>query len=92
MKLLYELQDVIKERKTDPTDGSYTSQLFELGIDEILKKIGEESVEVILAAKGQGDRRLISESADLIYHLIVLLVETGVILEDIEQELQRRRS
>ncbi|HAJ06638.1 MAG TPA: phosphoribosyl-ATP diphosphatase [Chloroflexi bacterium] len=92
MKLLYELQEVVQEVKSYPKDGSYTSSLFTIGEDEILKKIGEESVEVILAAKSQGSERLVAESADLLYHLIVLLVEKGLTLQDVEQELKRRRN
>ena len=92
MKLLYELQEVVQEVKSYPKDGSYTSSLFTIGEDEILKKIGEEAVEVILAAKSQGNERLVAESADLLYHLIVLLVEKGLTLQDVEQELKRRRS
>ena len=92
MKLLYELQEVVQEVKSYTKDGSYTSSLFTIGEDEILKKIGEESVEVILAAKSQGSERLVAESADLLYHLIVLLVEKGLTLQDVEQELKRRRN
>ena len=92
MKLLYELQEVVQEVKSYPKDGSYTSSLFTIGEDEILKKIGEEAVEVILAAKSQGSERLVAESADLLYHLIVLLVEKGLTLQDVEQELKRRRN
>ena len=92
MKFLYELQEVVQEIKSYPKDGSYTSSLFTIGEDEILKKIGEESVEVILAAKSQGSERLVAESADLLYHLIVLLVEKGLTLQDVEQELKRRRN
>ena len=69
-----DLETTLLDRKNNPATNSYTSQLLAAGEDEIVKKIGEEAVEVILAAKGQGDWRVIEESADLIYHLLVLLV------------------
>ena len=69
---------------------SYTAQLFDAGEDEIVKKIGEEAVEVILAAKGQGDERVISEVADLLYHTLVLLAARGLTLEQVEAELEKR--
>ncbi len=70
---------------------SYTARLLAAGEDEIVKKVGEEAVEVILAAKGQGDARLIEESADLVYHLLVLLLSRGLSWADVEAELDRRR-
>jgi phosphoribosyl-ATP pyrophosphohydrolase len=70
--------------------GSYTARLFEAGEDEIVKKVGEEAVEVILAAKGQGDVRLVSELADLYYHTLVLLAYRDLSLADVEAELTRR--
>lgn len=90
MSFLYELQKVIQDRKANPQPGSYTASLFAAGEDEIVKKVGEEAVEVILAAKGQGDERLISEVADLLYHALVLLAQRGLTLERVEAELQRR--
>ncbi len=80
---------VLQERKTNPTPGSYTASLL-ADSDEIVKKIGEEAVEVILAAKGQGDQRIIEESADLIYHVLVLLVAHNLTWDDIRQELKSR--
>ena len=80
----------ITDRKANPKQGSYTNSLFDAGEDEILKKIGEESVEVILAAKAQGDERLVSEMADLTYHCLVLLALRGLTPDDIAVELQRR--
>ena len=74
-----------------PAAGSYTAELLHAGEDEILKKVGEEAMEVILAAKGQGDARVISEVADLFYHLLVLLAARGLTLADVEAELVRRR-
>ena len=90
MSFLYELQTIIQNRKADPRPGSYTASLFAAGEDEIVKKVGEEAVEVILAAKGQGDERVISEVADLLYHMMVLLSQRGLTLEQVEAELQRR--
>jgi phosphoribosyl-ATP pyrophosphohydrolase/phosphoribosyl-AMP cyclohydrolase len=72
-------------------ENSYTSYLFSKGLDKILKKIGEESAEVIIAAKNREKKELIYETADLIYHLLVLLVEQGVELSDIFAELRSRR-
>ena len=80
----------IQARKADMPEDSYTAFLFRSGENEILKKIGEESVEVIIAAKGEGDDRVIYESADLIYHLLVLLAARGLTWEQIEAELARR--
>ncbi len=90
MSFLHTLSQTIQDRKTNPKQGSYTNQLFNAGEDEIVKKVGEEAVEVILAVKGQGNERVISESADLIYHLLVLLAHKGLTLEDVERELERR--
>jgi len=91
-QLLDRLYDLVKEReKTRPAD-SYTSYLFNQGLDKILKKLGEESTETIVAAKNNEDERLISEVADLVYHLIVLLVARGITLDQIRAELGRRRT
>jgi phosphoribosyl-ATP pyrophosphohydrolase len=85
-----QLFTLILDRRDHPREGSYTNHLLEAGLDEMLKKIGEESVEVILAAKGQGDERLISELADLTYHCLVLLAASGLSPMDIQHELERR--
>lgn len=85
-----QLYEVICERRDHPVDTSYTARLLAAGEDEIVKKIGEEAVEIILAAKGQGDRRLVEEIADLTYHLLVLLAARGLSPEDIYEELERR--
>jgi len=89
--ILQELERVIQERRRNPSPGSYTTQLFELGIDEIAKKVGEESVEVIVAALGQSDERLVSEIADLMYHSLVLLAARDVPFDRVEAELEKRR-
>jgi phosphoribosyl-ATP pyrophosphohydrolase len=81
---------VITDRKKNPKEGSYTNRLLDEGQDEILKKIGEEAIEVILAASSQGDERLISEVADLTYHCLVLLASRGLSPADITTELDRR--
>ena len=81
----------ILDRQANPQPGSYTAHLLAAGEDEILKKVGEEAMEIILAAKGQGDERLISEVADLFYHLLVLLAARGLTLADVGEELARRR-
>ena len=89
--VLQTLFDTIIERQAHPRPDSYTARLLDAGEDEILKKVGEEAIEVILAAKGQGDQRLISEMADVFYHLLVLLAARGLTLDDVKAELVRRR-
>ena len=76
-----ELYQIICERRDNPTEKSYTARLMAEGEDEIVKKVGEEAVEVILAAKGQGDQRLVEEVADLTYHALVLLAYRRIPLE-----------
>jgi phosphoribosyl-ATP pyrophosphohydrolase len=88
--VLDELFDVILQRKANPTPGSYTAKLL-AGGDEILKKVGEEAIEVVLAGKGQTDTRLVEESADLVYHLLVLLASRNLTLDDVRAELAQRR-
>ncbi len=85
-----ELVTLLQTRKANPSDNSYTTSLLAAGEDEIVKKIGEEAVEIILAAKGQGDQRVVEESADLIYHLLVLLVSRDLTWDDIRAELKKR--
>ena len=88
------LMDLIDGRRTDPKEGSYTSYLFEKGLDKILKKVGEETTEVIVAAKSaeqNGDNaETVYEIADLAYHVMVLMDEAGITLEDIHRELASR--
>ena len=88
--MLNELFDIILDRQNHPQPGSYTNQLLDANEDVILQKVGEESVEVILAAKGQGKQRLVEEVSDLFYHTLVLLARQGLDLGDIEAELRRR--
>lgn len=88
--MLRELSEIIENRKESRPAGSYTVRLLEQGLDAILQKVGEEAVEVILAAKGQGDQRLIEETADLFYHTLVLLSASNLTLSDVEEELTKR--
>lgn len=87
---LDELFTIICDRRDHPSTQSYTARLITAGEDEIVKKVGEEAVEVILAAKGQGDQRLVEEIADLAYHVLVLLAFRGLSPQDIRAELARR--
>lgn len=90
-KFSYEgLMELIRGRKTNPQDGSYTTYLFNKGLDKILKKVGEESTEVIIAAKAEDKKETVYEIADLAYHIMVLMVETGISLDDIRDELASR--
>ncbi|MBQ7288499.1 MAG: bifunctional phosphoribosyl-AMP cyclohydrolase/phosphoribosyl-ATP diphosphatase HisIE [Clostridia bacterium] len=84
------LMHLIEGRKTDKKEGSYTTYLFEKGIDKILKKVGEESTEVIIAAKADDKNETIYEVSDLAYHIMVMMVEMGISLEDIHHELASR--
>ena len=84
------LIELIKGRKTEKKEGSYTTYLFEKGIDKILKKVGEESTEVIIAAKADDKKETIYEIADLAYHVMVLMIQMGISLEDIHRELASR--
>ena len=85
-----QLMELIKGRKDDQKEGSYTSYLFEKGLDKILKKVGEESTEVIIAAKAEDKKETVYEIADLAYHVMVLMTEAGISLEDIHRELASR--
>ncbi|PWM98459.1 bifunctional phosphoribosyl-AMP cyclohydrolase/phosphoribosyl-ATP diphosphatase HisIE [Massilioclostridium coli] len=84
------LYELIKGRKTDKKEGSYTTYLFEKGIDKILKKVGEECTEVVIAGKGADKEETIFEIADLTYHVMVLMVEMGISLNEIKDELAKR--
>ncbi|WP_346309941.1 bifunctional phosphoribosyl-AMP cyclohydrolase/phosphoribosyl-ATP diphosphatase HisIE [Pseudothermotoga sp.] len=89
-RFLQKLYRVVEDRKNNPKEGSYTASLFRAGLDQILKKFGEESIEVILAAKHQTKERLISELSDLIYHLTVLMCAQDVSWKEVADELKRR--
>ena len=88
--MIYQLFEIIENRKRQPREGSYTNTLLDSGEDRILQKLGEESVELIIAAANQGDERLIEEFSDLIYHGFVLLASRDIPLGRIEKELERR--
>lgn len=87
---LENLMKLIEGRKTEKKEGSYTTYLFEKGIDKILKKVGEENTEVIIAAKADDKKETIYEIADLTYHIMVLMIQMGISLEDIHRELASR--
>jgi len=87
LKTLYQ---VVEDRKANPQEGSYTCYLFEKGLDKILKKVGEECAETIIAAKNEDSSELVGEISDLLYHLTVMMVEKGIPLEDVMGELDRR--
>lgn len=89
--VLKELYLSITDRKNNPKEGSYTNYLFREGIDKILKKVGEESAEVIIASKNESKDEMIYEISDLVYHVIVLMINQGVAIEDIKKELVKRR-
>lgn len=84
------LMELIRGRKTNPQEGSYTTYLFQKGLDKILKKIGEESTEVIIAAKDNDPKETIYEISDLVYHVMVMMIQQGISLEDIRRELASR--
>ena len=84
------LMEMLKGRKRDKPEGSYTTYLFEKGIDKILKKVGEECTEVIIAGKADDKAETIYEIADLAYHVMVLMVQMGISIEDIHKELASR--
>lgn len=88
--LLLQLYEVIKNRKQMPKEGSYTNYLFEKGLDKILKKVGEEAAEVIIAAKNPDPKELVYESADLLYHLLVLLNQREIEFQMVIEELRGR--
>ena len=85
-----EMYEVILNRRENPQEGSYTCYLFEKGLDKILKKVGEESTEVIIAAKAEDKAETIYEISDLVYHVMVLMIQAGISLDDIKAELASR--
>lgn len=90
LKVLESVYDVIKERKEHPKDGSYTNDLFDKGIDNILKKLGEECMEIIIASKNSQQEQIKYEISDFLYHCMILMVEKGVTWEEIANELAQR--
>ena len=85
------LYEVVKERQSNPQEGSYTCYLFEKGLDKIVKKCGEECSEMIIAAKNQDNVELKNEISDLVYHVLVLMAERGLPLEEVQEVLEERR-
>ena len=89
-EVLYQLYDIISDRKINPKQGSYTNYLFEKGLDKILKKVGEETAETIIAAKNNDKNEVIYELSDLLYHISVLLSEKQITWDDVFEELKKR--
>jgi phosphoribosyl-ATP pyrophosphohydrolase len=89
-KVLQSLYETVVNRKNNPQEGSYTCYLLDKGIDKILKKVGEECSETIIAAKNNDNGETVYEIADLIYHLFVMMVNQGIPLEDVLKELDKR--
>lgn len=87
---LKNLYAVVEDRKADPQEGSYTCYLFDKGLDKILKKVGEECAETIIAAKNGVQEDTVGEISDLIYHLTVMMVQSGIPLEAVMAELDAR--
>jgi len=90
INFLSELQDLLKSRKKDKPEGSYTAKLFREGTNAIAQKLGEESVELIIESKEKNDRKFLDESADLLFHFILLLVDRGYDLSDVAEVLKKR--
>jgi len=90
MKFLIELQDIIDQRKIELPEGSYTTKLFQKGINKIAQKVGEEAVELIIESKDDNDELFLNEAADLMYHTMVLLSAKGYRIEDVEKILKER--
>lgn len=92
IEFLTELQDLVENRRQEMPEGSYTTKLFEEGINKIAQKVGEEAVELVIEAKDNNTDLFLNEAADLLYHLIVLLTEKGFRLEDVVDVLESRHS
>lgn len=92
VRFLAELERVIIDRKNNPVEGSYTSYLFEKGVDKIAKKVGEEATETVIASKNENKKEFVGECADLLYHLLTLCAKKGVSLAEICSELKERHS
>ncbi|AGB27953.1 phosphoribosyl-ATP pyrophosphohydrolase [Prevotella dentalis DSM 3688] len=92
MEFLSELQDFIDKRRKDMPEGSYTTSLFKKGVNKIAQKVGEEAVETIIEATNGSNEKLIYEASDMLYHLIVLLADKGLRIEDVARELAKRHN
>ena len=90
MDAFKDMYDVVMSRRAEPQEGSYTCYLFEKGLDKILKKCGEECTEMVIAAKNSDNEELVNEINDLLYHMIVLMAERGVTVEDVEKVMVER--
>ena len=90
--VLEDLYEIIKNRKNTGEEGSYTKYLFEKGTDKILKKVGEECTEVIIASKGNDKQEIVNEICDLAYHILVLMADQNIDIKEIENELIKRRN
>jgi phosphoribosyl-ATP pyrophosphohydrolase len=90
IEFLYDLERLLIQRKKDLPKGSYSTRLFKKGIDKIAQKLGEEAIETIIAAKNKKDSEVVNESADIIYHLLVLLVARDIPLDSVIQEMMLR--
>lgn len=90
LKVFEDVYAIIEDRKLHPKEGSYTTYLFDKGVDKILKKVGEENTEIVIAAKNPNPEEIKYEIADYLYHLMVLMVEKGVTWEQVTQELSQR--
>ena len=88
--MIYRLFEVIVDRKEHPSQGSYTNDLLASGQDKLLQKVGEECVELIIAAANQGEERMVEEFADLLYYSFVLLASRGITIAEVEEELRKR--
>jgi phosphoribosyl-ATP pyrophosphohydrolase/phosphoribosyl-AMP cyclohydrolase len=91
-EFLIELEELIYDRKEEMPDGSYTTSMFKKGIDKIAQKVGEEAVETVIASKNKKDKETINESADLIFHLMLLLAEKDIPLHKVIKKLRKRHS
>ena len=91
MDIIRELYSVVIDRQQHPVEGSYTNYLLEKGTEKIAKKVGEEAVETVISSAKRNKEETVAEIADLIYHSLVLMVDMGISLEDIEKELRGRR-
>lgn len=90
--MLNNLEKIIQDRKKNPVEGSYTNTLQSVGLERIVQKVGEEAVELVIAAISQSRERIVEETADLLYHLLVLLNAKGISLAEIEDELENRHT
>lgn len=90
MDVIKDVYNTILERKEDAQEGSYTCYLFEKGLDKILKKVGEESTEMVIAAKNNNNQETVLEISDLVFHTLVMMANQGITVEDVANELEKR--